>query len=82
MLNLELLEKKLDEVLDKETSETMTSWLISRRLKKYISLLGEVEVLNMPTNSIVVSQSKNFIVASDIKEFSTEYTDNEYLFAA
>ncbi|MGC4130259.1 MAG: hypothetical protein QM564_12050 [Bergeyella sp.] len=82
MLNLELLEKKLDEVLAKETSETMTSWLLSRRLKKYISLLGEGEVLNMPTNTILVSQSKSFTVESNIKEFSTEYTDNEYLFAA
>lgn len=35
MLNLELLERQLDEALAKETSETMTTWLYDRRLKKY-----------------------------------------------
>lgn len=86
MLNLELLEKRLDEVLEKETSETMTSWLLNRRLKKYISLLGEGNFINMPSNKLFVSQSRSFTVEAKIEEFSTEYSceyiDNDYLFAA
>jgi hypothetical protein len=30
-LNLELLEKQLDEALSKETNQTLTEWLIKRR---------------------------------------------------
>lgn len=67
MLNLELLEKRLDEVLEKETSETMTSWLLNRRLKKYISLLGEGNFINKPSNKLFVSQSRSFTVEAKKK---------------
>lgn len=33
-LNLELLEKQLDESLSKETNQTLTEWLIKRREAK------------------------------------------------
>lgn len=86
MLNLELLEQKLDEVLSKETSETMTSWLMNKRLKKYISLLGEGNFISMPKNKISMSQSRSFTVDTEINEYSTEYTcdntDDDYLLAA
>lgn len=86
MLDLESLERKLDEVLEQETSETMTSWLLNRRLKKYISSLGEGDFINMPINEILISQSRSFTVEAEINDFSTEYSceyiDNEYLFAA
>lgn len=86
MLDLKLLEKKLDEVLKTETSETLTSWLFNRRLKSFIYLLGEGDFINMPNNEILISQSESFIVESEINEYSTEYSseynDNDYLSAA
>lgn len=41
MLDLELLERQLDEALSGETTESMTSWLLNRRLKKYVS--GQIQ---------------------------------------
>ena len=41
MLDLKLLEEQLDKALVLETSESLTSWLLNRRLKKYVSNFGE-----------------------------------------
>lgn len=41
MLDLNLLEKQLDQVLAKETNESMTHWLLFRRLKNFLSKIGE-----------------------------------------
>lgn len=73
MLDLKLLEKQLDDVLAKETPETMSFWLFNRRLKKYISSFGEGNFVCMPTNKGFVSQSKEVRVDNKIKKFSTEY---------
>lgn len=40
MLDLKELEKRLDEALEKETRESLTSWLTSQRLANFESLLG------------------------------------------
>lgn len=82
MLDLELLEKRLDEALEKETSETLTSWLMSRRLKKYISSLGEGNVVDMPIKKVLFRQSKTFLVETENNELSIECMDNDYLPAA
>jgi hypothetical protein len=85
MLDLELLEKRLDEVLSKETSETMTSWLLNRRLKKYTYLLGEGDFIIMSPNKLCISPAVSFTVETKIEEFSQEYSceyDNEYSSAA
>lgn len=73
MLDLKLLEKQLDDVLAKETSETMSLWLSNRRLKKYLSCFGEGDFIFMPTNKSFVSQSKGIRVDNEISKFSTEY---------
>lgn len=49
MLNLKLLEKQLDEALDIETSESMTVWLLNRRLKSQLITKNETRILT-PTN--------------------------------
>lgn len=84
MLNLELLERQLDEALAKETSETMTTWLYDRRLKKYIFSLGEGTFANIPSNKIEIIQTKEHTVKNKTKEFSQDYnySNYEYLFAA
>lgn len=41
MLDLDKLEKQLDEVLAKESSESLTNWLLNNRKKSYKNYLGE-----------------------------------------
>lgn len=52
MLDLEKLEKKLDSALEKETSESLSQWLLSKRLKNHFSYLGEgiLETVESSTN--------------------------------
>ncbi len=71
MLDLELLEKQLDEVLSQETSETMTSWLFNRRLKKYISSLGEGDYIDMPSTRISFSRAVSYDVVTKRQETET-----------
>lgn len=84
MLDLKLLEKQLDEVLAKETSETMTTWLYSRRLQRYVATLGEGTFVNIPSSKIEITQTKEHIVTNNTKEFSQDYnySNCDYLFAA
>jgi hypothetical protein len=86
MLDLELLEKQLDEVLEKETSETMTSWLLNRRRMKYVFSLGEGSHVDMPSDSFFVSQSKSSVVGvkAEVGSFSLECSaiGDDYLVAA
>lgn len=83
MLDLELLEKQLDEVLAKETSETMSTWLFNKRLKKYMSSLGEGELIDMPSNNISFSRAQSYNITSKIQEYTTEITSSsDMLFTA
>jgi len=65
MLDLKLLEKQLDEVLAKESSETMISWLLDRRLKKYVSTLGEGLFANIPSNKIEIIKTKEHLIENN-----------------
>ncbi len=40
MLDLKELEKRLDEALDKETSDSLTSWILNQRKDNLESFLG------------------------------------------
>lgn len=40
MINLQELERKLHEQLEKETTESLTQWLLSKRYKGYSEILG------------------------------------------
>ncbi|HLT87950.1 MAG TPA: hypothetical protein VKZ57_10185 [Sphingobacterium sp.] len=83
MLDLELLEKQLDEVLSQETSETMSSWLFNRRLKKYVSSLGEGEFIDMPSNKLSFSRAVSYNIDTKIQEYTTEITSSsDMLFTA
>lgn len=74
MLDLELLEKRLDDVLKQETSESLTSWIRKKREQRLYSFLGEgnlckvpllefsTEVLDSESNSIEkIFSENNFI---------------------
>lgn len=65
MLDLKLLEKQLDEVLEKETSETMTSWLLDRRLKKYVNTLGEGLFVNITSNKINIIKTREHLIENN-----------------
>jgi len=84
MLDLDLLEKQLDEVLSKETSETLSSWLKERRLKNSISrisvVLGDGELISANKIEGSFVQSK----VNKGQDFTQDYIcpDFDYLPAA
>jgi hypothetical protein len=79
MLDLKLLEKQLDEVLAKETSKTMTSWLLDRRLKRYVSALGEGLFANIPSNKIEIIKTKEHLIKNNNSiDFSKNSEISEY----
>lgn len=85
MLDLKLLERQLDETLSKETTETLSSWLVERRLRNCISaILGEGEYDNILINKIEIAQSKEHNVISSGLNFIQDYvcSDSDYLLAA
>ncbi len=41
MLNLQELEANLDKALSLETPETLTAWLMSKRMKNFHNILGK-----------------------------------------
>ncbi|MFY8187133.1 MAG: hypothetical protein ACOVLC_04160 [Flavobacterium sp.] len=85
MLDLNLLEKQLDEVLAIETSETMISWLLDRRLKKYINDLGEGVFTNLPTTKVeIIKKKERPIINNNSIDFSEnlEVSEFDYFFAA
>lgn len=59
MLNLNELEKRLDEALEKETTETLTSWLMSKRFHNYIMDNGDGEFDILLSKSSRLSNNKN-----------------------
>jgi hypothetical protein len=79
MLDLELLEKRLDDVLKQETSESLTSWIRKKREQRLYSFLGEgnlckvslqefsIEVLDSESNSIEKIFSENNLIGLSTK---------------
>lgn len=84
MLDLKLLEKQLDEVLSKETSESISSWLNNRRLKNCISaILGDGEFNDISVNEIEITQSKERNITNKAQDFTQDCVcDFDYLLAA
>ena len=48
MLNLELLQKRLDNVLKQETPESLTTWIRKKREQRLYSFLGEGNLCKVP----------------------------------
>jgi hypothetical protein len=79
MLNLELLQKRLDDALRQETSESLTSWIRKKREQRLYSFLGEgnlckvplqeisTEVLDSESNSIEKIFSENNLIGVSTK---------------
>jgi hypothetical protein len=78
MLNLNNLEKKLDEALALETKESLTNWLKEKRLKKYLSSFGEGELCQIaseqPSEELLkVKLSASFNFEIEVNSFNPTY---------
>ncbi|MCO5258634.1 MAG: hypothetical protein M9916_00640 [Crocinitomicaceae bacterium] len=80
MLDLNLLEKKLDEALQNETVESMTTWLSQRRLKELFDLMGEGNIEALPTSKTSFNQTNDIIIKSNTIEMLL--FNDDYFFAA
>jgi hypothetical protein len=75
MLNLEDLEKRLDEALEKETTESLTRWLMSKRFKNHIADNGEGEfdVLIRKNSEFIHKCKPNILEPETNKTLAGEY---------
>jgi hypothetical protein len=80
MLNLEELERKLDIALKKETSDSLTKWILEKRLKSY--LVG----IAYEQHNFLTPINKNLIVENFQYKFYEKPTkielDVDYVLAA
>lgn len=47
MIDLNKLDKEIDELFEQETSDSLTKWLLNKRLGDYTKLLGKGSFINM-----------------------------------
>lgn len=55
MIDLNKLEKEIDELLEKETSDSLTKWLLNKRVGNLNNLIGEGSFVGMESKSNVIS---------------------------
>lgn len=74
MLDLKELERRLDEALEKETSESLTCWILSQRTDNLNNFLGVGSIQNFSVNpwvftsNIVVNEHYNHKNGNDPSE--------------
>lgn len=72
MLNLNELEAKLDKVLALETQETLTEWLMSKRVNELKELLGEGDIEHFEINELVASYASTIeFIHCEVSKSST-----------
>ena len=60
MIDLNKIEKEIDKLFEKETSNSLTNWLLNKRFKNINVLLGKGSFVNMATqNGVAVFSNKN-----------------------
>lgn len=79
MLDLNKLEKQLDEALAKESPESLTNWLLNNRKKNYINYLGEGHLEPM---SYTFPEVKIAFYSTEIKAKVQGYPKKDYRTAA
>ena len=66
MLDLKELERKLDEALARETTESLNEWLLSKRHPNIQSLLGDGSLVSLKSFSCsMVGTSMSFIESDE-----------------
>lgn len=83
MLDLNKLERKLDEALSKETEESLRNWLKGKRMNSFFASLGEGEMKEVSwlpdnTNSGIINEEPIHIEIS----YNDTYSDESFLIAA
>lgn len=56
MINLQALEEKLNKVLETETKESLTTWLLQKRIKNVFNCMGEGNVLPLNKQSFNIER--------------------------
>lgn len=81
MIDLALLEKEIDEMLSKETRESLTEWIVGKRYRKFYRSEGTCEKLEQVTSSNVVTIN-NSPIEQQSSGCSYLTTDSNYSYAA
>lgn len=71
MINLQALEEKLNKVLETETKESLTTWLLQKRIKNVFNCMGEGSILPLNKQSFNIEkiESYEFIIEPQTIEF-------------
>lgn len=71
MINLQALEEKLNKVLETETKESLTTWLLQKRIKNVFNSMGEGSILPLNKQSFNIEkiESYEFIIEPQTIEF-------------
>jgi hypothetical protein len=70
MIDLDKLEEKIDNLFERETSDSLTKWLLNKRFGNINILLGEGSFVNMPTQNKPLFSNKNKAVYNSDNNYS------------
>jgi len=70
MIDLENLDKEIDKLFEKETSDSLIKWLLNKRFGNINILLGNGNFVNMSTQRQAVFSNKNQAVFSEKDNYS------------
>lgn len=82
MLNLEALERKLDEALAKENSQSLTEWLLNHRKDNISNFLGIGCIKNLKAPSFSNTQTSVYTHSNCTDRQKGSTTNNDYRQAA
>lgn len=83
MLDLKALENQLDEVLEKETSESLSFWLLTRRINNFLNSFGEGSLTDYNSSNFIITQTKEHLIENTAEEYTDDFNPMcDYQFAA
>lgn len=80
MLNLDELERSLDNALNNETPESLKQWLEKQRIDSILDIFGDGHIDTLETQSVCFKQTRP--VVSNVKTNSGSISNNDYCLAA
>ncbi len=70
MIDLDKLDRDIDKLLERETSTTLTKWLLSKRLGNINILLGEGCFVSMSVQKQSLFSNKSGAVFNNVNSYS------------
>ncbi len=70
MIDLDKLDKRIDQLFETETSDSLTKWLLNKRFENINVLLGNGSFVNMSTQKKILFSSKSKAVFNSIDNYS------------